>query len=104
MTPSTALARLRLATRLCKLGARLILVAGLVVDIYLGLFVIYDPGSQQPIDLRQVLTTLALMVLIALPVFFFFIFLSAFGAFLDYTSAVEKTEEPIEEPIEITSL
>lgn len=104
---STALARMRLAGRLCRLTAWLILLMGLAASIYLSFFVINGPNNQASLDPRQVLLSSAIAILIAIPVFFFFVFLFAVGAFLDYMSLrqdTQHTQVKDEDRVEITAL
>lgn len=103
----TPLARLRLAGRLCRLGAWLIIVAGLAVSICM-FFITYNPDPYN-LDPRQLLTSLAVSGIIAILVFFFFIFLFALGALLEYVgttsgSIKQSSQERSDTEIEITSL
>ena len=79
---SMPLARLRLAGRLCRLGAWLIIVVGLVISTF-TFFVTYYP-SPYYFDPRQLLIPLAISGMVAILIFFFFICLFAIGALLDY--------------------
>ena len=78
----TPLARLRLASKLCGLGAWLVLVTGLMVSICL-FSATYTPDPSDA-SLRPLFTSLALSVFIGVLTFFFFLFLFAVGAFLEY--------------------
>ena len=115
--PLTALARLRLAGRLCRLGSWLILVVGLLVSICL-FFVIYtsfmnDPGPNSPAPI-PLLVSFALSGIIVINAFFFCILLFAVGAWLEHISTKQDSQEKqssqktdretIDEHVEITSL
>jgi len=107
MTFSTALARMRMAGRLCRLTAWLILLVGLAASIYLSFFVINGPNNQGSLDPRQVLLSSAIAILITIPVFFFFVFLFAVGAVIDYMSlrqSTHQTQMKDEDRVEITTL
>ena len=112
----TALARLHLAGRLCRLGSWFILAVGLSVSICL-FFAIYnsftnDPGpnSLAPIPLMALLVSFALSGIIVIFTSFFFIFLFAVGAWLEYRSTTQdsqekqSSQETNDEHVEITSL
>lgn len=103
----TPAARLHLAGRLCRIGAWLIIAAGCAVSI--TLFVVsYNPNPYNT-DPRQLLTSLALSGIVAIICFFFFIFLFAVGALLEYvgTTGVDtkRSERDMDDDhVEITSL
>jgi type VI protein secretion system component VasK len=105
MFPSTSLARMRFAGKLCKRGAWAILAMGLAVVV---IFVITSlPNSNQggpgP-DTNALLTTMAIALLIAIPILFSFLILYAVGAMLDYLSSEKKPQVVDDERVEITSL
>jgi hypothetical protein len=93
----TALARLRLAGRLCRLGSWFILAVGLIVSSCL-FFVIYtsyrnDPSPNSPPDPIPLLVSFALSGIIVLFTSFFFILLFAVGAWLEYRSTKQDSQE-----------
>ena len=90
----TALARLRLAGRLCRLGSWFILAVGLMVSICL-FFAIYnsfmaDPG---PSPTAPLLVSFAFSGIIVIFTSFFFILLFAVGAWLEYLSTTQDSQE-----------
>ena len=92
----TALARLRLAGRLCRLGSWFILVVGLIVSSCL-FFAIYtsftnDPGPNSPYPI-PLLVSFALSGIIVLFTSSFFILLFAVGAWLEYRSTQQDSQE-----------
>ena len=92
----TALARLRLAGRLCRLGSWFILAVGLIVSICL-FFAIYnsftaDPGPNNPEPI-QLQVSFALSGIIVIFTSFFFILLFAVGAWLEYRSTQQDSQE-----------
>jgi hypothetical protein len=114
----TALVRLRLAGRLCRLGSWFILAIGLFVSICL-FFAIYtsymaDPSPNSPTPLATWLVSFALSGIIVLFTSFFFLFLKAVGAWLEYRSTQQDSQEKQssqetdretnDEYVEITSL
>ena len=109
----TALARLRLAGRLCRLGSWFILAVGLIVSSCL-FFVIYtsftnDPGPNSPYPI-PLLVSFALSGIIVINASFFCILLFAVGAWLEYRSTKQDSQEKQSsqetnyEHVEITSL
>ena len=104
MTTSASLSRMRLVGKLCRSGAWIIAAAGLAVIAY-GIFSSvssYQANSGQ--NFNDLLTTFAIAILIAIPIFFFFLILYAVGALLDYISAEKNTQAAKDERVEITSL
>ena len=102
---STSTSRVHLAARLCRLGAWIITAAGLAVIIFLAVTVFYPNGqSSSGLDFKQLFNTLALALLMAIPVFFFSLILYAVGALLDYVSTEKNTQEVNNEHVEIISL
>src|SRR5215469_1495929 len=110
----TALARLRLAGRLCRLGSWFILAVGLIVSIGL-FFAIYrsftdDPSPNSPPYPIQLLVSFAFPGIIVIFTSFFFSFLFAVGAWLEYISTKQdsqekqRSQETNDEHVEITSL
>lgn len=115
----TALARLRLAGRLCRLGSWFILAVGLSVSICL-FFAIYssymaDPSPNSPAPpLPLLLVSFALSGILVFFTSFFFILFFAVGAWLEYTSTQQDSQEKQrsqqtdretnDEHVEITSL
>jgi TRAP-type C4-dicarboxylate transport system permease small subunit len=97
---------MRLAGKLCRRGAWLIAAVGLTVIVYLTFFVINNAGDQASsgLDFRQLLISLALALLMAIPIGFFFLILFAVGAFLEYLSTEKNTQEVNDERVEIISL
>lgn len=105
MTTSTSLSRVHQAARLCRLGAWLIAAAGLVVIVFLAITVFYPTNQPSSgLDFNRLFTTLAIALLMAIPVFFFFLILYAVGALLDYVSTEKDTQEVNDEHVEIISL
>ena len=92
----TPLVRLRLAGRLCRLGSWFILAVGLIVSICL-FFVIYnsfmnDPGPNSPAPI-PLLVSFALSGIIVINASFFFLLLFAVGAWLEYRSTQQDSQE-----------
>ncbi len=105
MTTSTSLSRVHLAARLCRLGAWIIAAAGLAVIVFLAITVFYPTNqSNSGPDFKQFFNTLAIALLMAIPIFFFSLILYAMGALLDYMSAEKTTQEVNDERVEIISL
>ena len=109
----TPLARLRLAGRLCRLGSWFILAVGLIASICL-FFAIYssymaDPGPSTTVPI-PLLVSFALSGIIVLFTSFFFVLLFAVGAWLEYISTKQDSQEKQSsqqtdyEHVEITSL
>lgn len=103
----TPLARLRLASKLCGLGAWLALVTGLTVTICV-FFATYTPDSSD-VSLRPLLASLALSGFLALLTGFFSLFLFAVGAFLEYVGTAglgtqQSRQQRSDAEIEITPL
>src|SRR5690349_7770539 len=88
----TALARLRLAGRLCRVGSWFILAVGLIVSICLFFATTSDPGPNGP-NLIQWLLSFALTGIVVLFTSFFCIFLFAVGAWLEYRSTQQDSQE-----------
>ena len=92
----TALARLRLAGRLCRLGSWFILAVGIIVSIclFVSFYSSYmaDPGPSTTVPI-PLLVSCALSGIIVLFTAFFFIFLFAVGTWLEYTSAQQDSQE-----------
>ena len=94
----TPLARLRLAGRLCRLGSWFILAVGLSVSICL-FFAIYssymaDPSPNSPAPpLPLLLVSFALSGILVFFTSFFFILFFAVGAWLEYTSTKQDSQE-----------
>lgn len=106
MLPSTSLSRMRLTGKLCRRGAWIIAAVGLAVIIYLDFFVINDNGGQggPGLNLNQLFISIAVALLMAIPVFFFSLILYAVGTLLDYVSTEKNTQEANDERVEIISL
>lgn len=88
----TALVHLRLAGRLCRLGSWFILAVGLLVSICLFFAVTADPGPDglSPI---QWLLSFAFPGIVVLFTSFFFLLLFAVGAWLEYRSTQQDSQE-----------
>ena len=113
----TALARLRLAGRLCRLGSWFILAVGLIVSICLFVTIYSsftaDPGPSTTVPI-PLLVSFAFPGIIVLFTSFFFILLFAVGAWLEYRSTQQDSpekqssqqtdRETDDEHVEITSL
>lgn len=105
MTTSTSLTHVRLAARLCRLGAWIIVAAGLAVIVFLAVTVFYDTNqSSSGLDFKQLFNALAIALLMAIPVFFFSLILYAVGALLDFVSTEKNIQEVNDERVEIISL
>jgi len=105
MTTSTSLSHVRLAARSCRLGAWIIAAAGLAVIVFLAITVFYPTNQPSSgLDFKQFFNTLAIALLMAIPIFFFSLILYAMGALLDYMSAEKTTQEVNDERVEIISL
>ena len=105
MTTSASLSHMRFAARLCRLGAWIIAAAGLAVIVFLAVTVFYPTNqSSSGLDFKQFFNTLAIALLMAIPIFFFSLILYAMGALLDYMSAEKTTQEVNDERVEIISL
>lgn len=111
MTPSTSLSRMRLAGKLCRRGAWIIAAAGLAVIIFIVISSVSSyvtsnssgqPGSGQ--NFNDLLTSFAIALLLAIAISFFFLILSALGAFLEYMSTEKTPQEVNDERVEITAL
>ena len=88
----TALVRLRLAGRLCRLGSWFILAVGLIVSICLFFAVTADPGPGG-LDPTQWLLSFAFPGIVVLFTSFFFLLLFAVGAWLEYRSTQQDSQE-----------
>ena len=105
MTTSTSLSHVRLAARSCRLGAWIIAAAGLAVIVFLAITVFYPTNQPSSgLDFKQFFNTLAIALLMAIPIFFFSLILYAVGALLDFVSAEKTTQEVNDERVEIISL
>lgn len=103
----TPLARLRLASRLCRISSWLVLLAGMATS--LCLFVITYTPELSDAGPRLLLSSLALSGLVAMVACFFFVCLFSAGAFLEYVSTIDlgikqKVRERSDEDVEITPL
>jgi len=91
-----ALARLRLAGRLCRLGSWFILAVGLIVSscLFFAFYSAYmaDPGPSTTVPI-PLLVSVALSGIIVLFTSFFFILLFAVGAWLEYRSTQQDSQE-----------
>jgi hypothetical protein len=88
----TALARLRLAGRMCRFGSRFILAVGLIVSICLFFAMTSDPGPNGPSPIQWLLS-FAFPGIVVLFTSFFFILLFAVGAWLEYMSTHQDSQE-----------
>lgn len=104
MTPSTALSRMRLAGKLCRLGAWIIAAAGLAVIVFYIIITVSSNQENPGQNLNGQLTSYVIGFLMAIPILFFFFILTAAGALLEYLGAERKPQEANEEDVEITSL
>jgi hypothetical protein len=104
MTTSTSLSRMRLIGKLCRRGAWIIVVAGLAVIVFLINTSIYNNQANSGQNINDLLNTFAIALLIAIPIFFFFLILYAIGALFDYISAEKNSQAANDERIEITPL
>lgn len=90
MTPSTSLTHMRIVSKLCKRGAKIIAAAGLAVILILAVVffnLITENQQNQGPHLNELLVTSVIALLMLIPIFFFFLILTAMGAILDYLSA-----------------
>ena len=112
MTPSTSLTRMRAASNLCKRGAKIIAAAGLTVIIILAIVffnLITENQANQGPHLNELFVTFVLALLMLIPIFFFFLILTAVSTLLDYMSGeLSRAESDIQEVnddrVEITPL
>jgi len=108
MTPSTPLARLRLIGKLCWLGAWIIAAAGLIAIVLYIAVTFYNNQGNPGQDPNGQLTNYMIALLLAIPLFFFFLVLAAMGALLEYVGREQKPQEAEDERdderVEITSL
>lgn len=104
MTPSTALSRMRLAGKLCRLGAWIIVAAGLAVIVFYIIITVSSNQENPGQNLNGQLTSYIIGFLMAIPVLFFFLALTAMGALLEYLSTERAPQETSDERVEITSL
>jgi len=100
---------MRLAGKLCRLGAGIIAAVGLAVIVFLAVTVFYPsngPGDQASsgLNFNQLFNTFAIALLMAIPIFFFSLILYAAGTLLDYMSTEKNTQAASDERVEITSL
>jgi hypothetical protein len=95
---------MRLAGKLCRRGAWIIAVLGLSVSVFFVISGLSNNQSGSPPDFNQLFNTFAPALLLAIPVFFFFLILYAAGALLDYLSTEKNIQEVNDERVEITSL
>lgn len=109
MTSPASLARIRFVSRLCRRSAWVIAAVGIVVIAILAV-TLYNLFTQ-PLQsvpgphLNELFVTLAIALLMALPISFFALILSALGAWLEYLCNEQDTREAgDEESVEITSL
>ncbi len=112
MTPSTSLSRMRLAGKLCRRGAWIIAATGLAVVVFIVIssvssYISSNASSGQGSpgqNFDDLLIPLAIALLLAIAICFFFLVLSAVGALLDYMSTEKNPQEANDERAEITSL
>ena len=104
MIPSTPLSRMRLAGKLCRRGAWIIAAAGLAVIVFFSLSQVSSYQANPGQNFNDLLTPFALVLLLAISIFFFFLILFALGAFLEYMSTEKNLQEVNDEPVEITPL
>src|SRR5438128_10074828 len=104
MTILTSLSHVRLAGKLCKLGAWIMAAMWLAVIVLFHIIsnVSNDQANPGP-NFNELFTTFTIMLLMAIPVFFFSLSLYAVGTLLDYISTEKNREEEVDEHVEITS-
>ena len=101
MTASTSLSRLRLASKLCVMGAWAILAIGLTLII---LFYVLNNVGNGPNSGPGVGYILFVALLIAMLSFFFFIALYAIGALLNYMGTPKSAPEEIVTPLKVKDI
>jgi hypothetical protein len=101
MTASTSLSRLRIASKLCVLGAWAILAMGLTLVI---LFYILNNVGNGPNSGPGMGFIIFVALVIAIVVFFFFIALYAIGALLNYVGTPKNTTEESVTPLKVKDI
>lgn len=101
MATSTSLSRLRLAGRSCRRGAWIVAGTGLTIIVYYFISQIPNYQANAGVSLNDLLTSIAIALLIAIPIFSFFLILNAAGILLEYIGAEQKTQEVSDEQTEI---
>ena len=104
MTPSTSLSRMRLAGKMCRRGAWIIAATGLAVIVFLLISQVSSYQANSGQNFNDLLTFFAMVLLLSIAIFFFFLILSAVGAFLEYMSTEKNPQEVNDERVEIISL
>ncbi len=104
MPPSTALSRMRQAGRLCRLGAWIIAAAGLVVIVFYIIITVSSNQGNPGQNLNDQLTSYIFGFLVAIPVLFFSLILTAAGALLEYLGTQRNPQQENDDSVEITSL
>lgn len=104
MLISTSLSRMHLIGKLCRSGAWIIAAAGLAVIVILVSSSVSSYLANSGQNFNDLLNSLAIALVIAMPTFFFILILYAVGALLDYISADKNTLAANDERVEITSL
>src|SRR2546429_9243871 len=98
----TSLSRVHLAARLCRLGAWIIASAGLAVIVFLAITVFYPTNlSNSGLDFKQFFKTLAITLLLEIPIFFFSLILYAVGALFVFVSAENTLKKVTYELVQI---
>ncbi len=101
MKASTSLSRLRLASKLCVLGAWAILAMGLTLVI---LFYILNNVGNGPDSGPGLGLTIFVALVIAMLSFFFFLVLYAIGALLNYMGTPKNTPEESVTPLKVKDI
>lgn len=101
MTASTSLSRLRLASKLCVVGAWTILAMGLTLVI---LFYVLNNVGNGPNSGPGLGFIIFVALIIAIVVFFFFIALYAIGALLNYMGTPKNIPEESVTPLKVKDI
>ncbi len=120
MATTTAVSKMRVASRVCKLSAWIIAAVGIVAaGIYVSTLVPVIPlfrqsQAQSPYIYITLTSVISALFLIIVPTLFFTVVLYALGTFMDYMSGETKSskmersevdeEEVDDEPIQIVPI
>jgi len=104
MTLSNALSRMRLAGKLCRLGTWIIAGVGLAAIAFYFIATISNNQGNPGQNLEGELISYMILFLIAIPILFFMLILTALGALLEYLGTARNLHESSDEHVEITSL
>ncbi|GAC1354100.1 MAG: hypothetical protein NVS4B11_28860 [Ktedonobacteraceae bacterium] len=93
MATSKSLAKMRVASKLCKLGAWVIGVVGLVATVFYAVITIPAFRDQQGQNTVDYLSIILPFFLIVVPTLFFLLILYAVGVLMEYISTETKIAE-----------